>query len=97
MLTPGGPIVPLAADAANQPYAYWKISTAGRMIGQLLLREGETPQSAALNRGQPPPGPATGERRRTGADLAKAVGQSGLFYGESHQAQWLAGQRPLAS
>lgn len=53
---------PLAADAANQAYAYSKISTAGRMIGQLLLRENEMPQPAALNRGQPllahpPPAP----------------------------------------
>jgi hypothetical protein len=87
---------PLAADAANQPYPYSKISTAGRMIGQLLLREGETPQPAALNRGQPlltrPPANAA----ELAPVLAKAVTQSGLFY-ESHQAQWLAGQRPLAT
>lgn len=87
---------PLAADAANQPYPYSKISSAGRMIGQLLLREGETPQPAALNRGQPllthPPASAA----ELVPTLAKAVSQSGLFY-ESHQAQWLAGQRPLAS
>lgn len=87
---------PPGADAANQPYAYSKISTAGRMIGQLLLREGETPQPAALNRGQPllaQPPTSAAEMVPT---LAKAVSQSGLFY-ESHQAQWLAGQRPLAS
>ncbi|MGU7769777.1 flagellar hook-length control protein FliK [Burkholderia sp. MR1-5-21] len=30
------------------------------------------------------------------ASLAQAVGESGLFY-ESHLAQWLAGQRPLAA
>ena len=87
---------PLAADAANQPYPYSKISVAGRMIGQLLLGEGEAPRSAALNRGQPllaqPPASATD----LAPTLAKAVSQSGLFY-ESHQAQWLAGQRPLAS
>ena len=87
---------PLAADAANQAYAYSKISTAGRMIGQLLLREGETPQPAALNRGQPllahPPASAA----ELVPNLAKAVSQSGLFY-ESHQAQWLAGRRPLVS
>ena len=87
---------PLAADAANQPYAYSKISTAGRMIGQLLLRENEMPQPAALNRGQPllahPPASAA----ELVPNLAKAVSQSGLFY-ESHQAQWLAGRRPLVS
>lgn len=87
---------PLAADAANQPYAYSKISTAGRMIGQLLLREGETPQSAALNRGQPLLAQPPASAAELAPTLAKAVSQSGLFY-ESHQAQWLAGQRPLAS
>ncbi|MDI9682904.1 flagellar hook-length control protein FliK, partial [Burkholderia cenocepacia] len=30
------------------------------------------------------------------AALAQAVSESGLFY-ESHLAQWLAGQRPLAA
>lgn len=87
---------PLAADAANQPYPYSKISTAGRMIGQLLLREGETPQSAALNRGQPLLAQPPASAAELAPTLAKAVAQSGLFY-ESHQAQWLAGQRPLAS
>jgi hypothetical protein len=39
-----------------------------------------------------PPLPAT----VLASTLAKTVGESGLFY-ESHIAQWLAGQRPLAS
>jgi hypothetical protein len=84
------------ASSGNQPYPYTKISNAGHMIGQLLLPEGEAPQPAPLNRGQPllsqPPADA-GELAPT---LAKAVSQSGLFY-EAHQAQWLAGQRPLES
>jgi hypothetical protein len=82
--------------AANQPYPYSKISDAGKMIGQLLLPEGESPQPAPLNRGQPllqlPPATA-GDLAPT---LAKAVSESGLFY-EAHQAQWIAGQRPIDS
>lgn len=83
-----------AASPANLPYPYAKISTAGQMIGQLVLAKGETPQAAPLNRGQPllprPPATAT----ELAPTLAKAVSQSGLFY-ESHQAQWLTGRLPL--
>lgn len=72
------------------------LSTTGQMLRSLLLKEGETPQSAPLNRGQPllssPP--------QSGAELApalqKAVTQSGLFY-EAHQAQWVTGKLSLAS
>ncbi len=84
------------ASATGQPYPYTRISSAGQMIGQLLLPEGEAPQPAPLNRGQPllpqPPAGATD----LAPTLAKAVSESGLFY-EAHQAQWLAGQRPLES
>jgi hypothetical protein len=85
-----------AAGGAAQPYPYTKISTAGRMIGQLLLPEGESPRPAALTRGQP----VLTQAPTAAADLApaleKAVSESGLFY-EAHQAQWVAGRRPLAS
>jgi len=82
-----------AAKGAGEAYQYTNLSRAGQMISQLLLAEGETPQPAPLNRGQPllaqPPASA--------ADLApalqKAVVQSGLFY-EAHQAQWAAGRLP---
>ena len=85
-----------ATPAEARPYPYTRISDAGRMIGNLLPAEGETPPAATLNRGQPlvntPPASA--------ADLLpvlqKAVSQSGLFY-ESHQAQWVMGERPLAA
>jgi hypothetical protein len=80
----------------TRPYQYTKISDAGRLIGQLLSQEGETPQPAALNRGQP----LVAQPPSSSADLApflqKAVTQSGLFY-EAHQAQWVAGDRPLAT
>lgn len=76
--------------------SYTRISDAGRLIGQLLLPEGETPQPAALTRGEPllPQPPANAAD--LAPTLARAVSQSGLFY-ESHQAQWLSGQRPLES
>jgi hypothetical protein len=87
---------PAPPSSGNQPYPYARISNAGHMIGQLLLPEGEAPQPAPLNRGQPllsqPPVGAA----ELAPTLAKAVSQSGLFY-EAHQAQWLAGQRPLES
>lgn len=85
---------PALVDA--RPYPYSRISDAGRLIGRLLPAEGEAPQPAALNRGQP----LTTQAPTTGAALApalqKAVSQSGLFY-EAHQAQWVAGERALAS
>jgi len=89
-----------ASTNAGQPYPYAKISNAGRIIGELVLPEGETPQPASLNRGQPlVPQPPVGQgvsAANLAPALAKAVTQSGLFY-ESHQAQWVAGQRTLDS
>lgn len=82
------------AGAASYPYA--TLSQAGRMIGGLLTPEGETAPAAQLSPGQPllAQGP-TSVAELAGA-LARAVTQSGLFY-EAHQAQWVAGKRPLAS
>jgi hypothetical protein len=70
------------------------------LIGSLLAQGGETGggspgAAAALNRGAPieTQAPATGP---TLAPLLKnAVAESGVFY-EAHQAQWLAGKRPLS-
>ncbi|KWI57334.1 ribonuclease E [Burkholderia pseudomultivorans] len=53
---------------------------------------GAPASAAAAARDATPPPPATALR----AALAQAVSESGLFY-ESHLAQWLAGQRPLAA
>jgi hypothetical protein len=85
-----------SANIAAQPYANANISRAGQMIGQLLLPEGESPQPAPLNRGEPllPQAPATAAE--LAPTLAKAVSQSGLFY-EAHQAEWVAGRRPMES
>ncbi len=71
------------------------LSSTAQMLRSLLVSEGDTPEAAPLNRGQPllanPP--------KTGAELApvlnRAVRESGLFY-EAHQAQWIAGKLPLA-
>lgn len=81
-------------SAAAEPYKYSTLSQAGQMIGELLLKDGEPPRPASLNRGEPllpqPP--------KTAAELVpvlqKAVAESGLFY-ESHQAQWVDGKRPI--
>ncbi|HEX8962910.1 MAG TPA: flagellar hook-length control protein FliK [Rhodocyclaceae bacterium] len=85
---------PAQQQALAEAYPHATLSPAAQLIGSLLPSEGETPQPAPLNRGQPlleqPP--------VRGSDLApalaKAVAQSGVFY-EAHQAQWVAGQRPI--
>jgi hypothetical protein len=85
-------------SSANSPYEFAKFSSAGRMISNLLPDEGGTTVPARLNRGEPllPSPPATQNAAAQLAPvLAKAVSQSGLFY-ESHQSQWVNGQRPLA-
>lgn len=90
----GQPPLPGQIDARAYPYA--RISDAGRMIGQLLPAEGEAPQPAALTRGQPILAQAPASGGQLANALRTAVSQSGLFY-EAHQAQWVAGERPLTS
>lgn len=93
----GGGQSPAAPD---QPVAYEfaKFSPAARLIGQLLPSEGQKPAPALLNKGEPllpVPPDSKGMTAQLAPNLAKAIAQSGLFY-ESHQAQWVTGQRPLA-
>lgn len=79
------------------PYPFAKFSPAARMISQLLPAEGKTPAPAQLNGGQPlmaQPPLSKQAATELAPTLAKAVTESGLFY-ESHQAQWVTGQRPL--
>lgn len=87
-----------ATAAASGLDKYTTLSPAGQMIGNLLLPEGETPQPAALNRGEPllpqPPTAAAAAATDLAPALQKAITQSGLFY-ESHQAQWVSGRLPL--
>jgi hypothetical protein len=90
-----------AAPGQPTPYEFAKFSPAARLISQLLPNEGEAPVPAKLNRGEPllptpPNAPNSGPNSaaQLATTLAKAVSQSSLFY-ESHQAQWVTGQRPL--
>ena len=85
-----------ATEAGANAYPYATLSPAGRMIGELLLGEGESAPAAALSRGQPLLAQGPASVTELAAALAKAVTQSGLFY-EAHQAQWVAGKRPLAA
>lgn len=79
---------------ADSHYPQLSLSNTARTIGQLLTPEGEKPTPALLNRGEPllPHPPADGHT--LAPSLAKAATESGLFY-ESHQSQWIAGQRPI--
>ena len=76
-------------------YKHTTLSPAAQLIGQLLSEE-QGSHTAPLNRGQAllnaPPTTAA----PLAAALQKAVEGSGLFY-EAHQAQWIAGKRPLES
>jgi hypothetical protein len=75
-----------------------KLSQAARFLGALL--RGDVPatgkeQAATVGRATPLlPGPPT-DAPELARQLGKVLSQSGMFY-ESHQAQWVAGQRPLA-
>lgn len=90
------PAAPAGDNEVTAGYPHATFSAAARLIGALLPPEGKSPAAAPLNRGQP----LLAQPPQSGAELAptlgKAVSQSGLFY-ESHQAQWVAGKRPLAS
>ena len=95
---------PQAVEGAGTPYPYANVSPAGQRVAALLTAEGEPPLPAMLNRGAPliaqaPGEAAAGAPLPTAAALAGALGaavkSSGLFY-ESHQAQWVTGQFPLA-
>ena len=92
-------IAGIAAGAAapGEPYQQARLSSAGQLIASLLPRDGDTVVPAALTRGRPVlaqvPASATEMARMLPAQLAQAVGSSGLFY-EAHQVQWVLGQWP---
>lgn len=72
------------------------LSTAGRLIGQLIgnkENDGQRAAPAPLNGSQP----LVTDMPETGTQLApllkQALTQSGMFY-EAHQARWVAGQLP---
>ena len=81
--------------AGAEAYKHTTLSPAAQLISQLLSDE-QGSHTAPLNRGQallnaPPTNAAP-----LAAALQKAVENSGMFY-EAHQAQWVAGKRPLES
>lgn len=99
--TPRSVIAQLAAGNVNTAssseatYPFASLSRTGQLIASLLGADGETPPSAPLTRGQPLLPQGAADAAEIAPQLAKAVGESGVFY-ESHQAQWVLGQRPLA-
>ena len=72
-----------------------RLSSAGLMIGKLLLASGEQPLPVTLNNGEPllaQPLPQVSDIAATLAPrLQQAAALSGLFY-EAHQALWLSAQ-----
>lgn len=86
-------------EGAGGVYQFTNLSRTAQLIGSLLTRDGAPPPPAALTRGAPLIGPAAPEPGKLAAELvpqlARAVGQSGLFY-EAHQVQWVMGQRPIS-
>jgi hypothetical protein len=86
--------------ALGEPYQQARLSSTGQLIAALLPREGEAAVPVALTRGRPilaqAPASAAEMARTLPAQLAQAVGSSGLFY-EAHQVQWVLGQWPRSS
>jgi hypothetical protein len=97
-------IATMAPDSSEAPDSPVELSQSARTIGALLDRP--PPAPARLAAGQPLIEPAmtnAGVQVHTetpapviAGRLATAIGQSGLFY-ESHQAQWVSGERTIES
>lgn len=94
----GSPATVVAAAEAEFDNA--RLSSTGQLIASLLDAEGESAPAAIFSRAGPVLArlPANGAEiaRELPAALGRAVTGSGMFY-ESHQAQWVLGERPLAS
>jgi len=72
------------------------VSAAGRFVAQLMLQQQGPSTRQAASTAPPLVAEALlSDGAELAATLSHAVAQSGLFY-ESHQAEWLAGSRPLA-
>lgn len=78
---------------------FTSLSRTAQLIGTLLARDGAPPLPVALTRGEPLIAAASTNPAKLATELApqlaRAVGQSGLFY-EAHQVQWVMGRRPLS-
>ena len=84
------------AGLGEQPYQHATFSAAAQLISDLLPAQGETPQPALLNKGEPllpTPANAGDIAKQLAPQLEKALAQSGMFY-EAHQAKWIAGELP---
>lgn len=87
---------PQSATSGNK--APVTISDTARFLGALLQKISEGPQedrAAPLTRAAPLVATPPADVKEFASVLRGALTQSGLFY-ESHQAQWVTGQRPLA-
>lgn len=84
-------------EVASQPQSSVKLSDSARFLGGLLekLSMLESKESSPLTKVAPLLTGAPVDTKELAQVLHNALSKSGLFY-ESHQAQWVAGQRPLA-
>lgn len=82
LLTPAG--LPVAAE----------LSETAHLLGQLSQQSSKAAQGVAAQ--APVLGSPPGDAGQLAAALARTLAGSGLFY-ESHQAQWVQGERPLAA
>jgi hypothetical protein len=85
----------LAADTSLNVESPSLLSGIGRFIGDLLSRPVFPNNPSALSRNTPLLERPPSDGFELSLRLAQAMGRSGLFY-ESHQAQWIAGAKPLS-
>lgn len=92
------PAFVLLTDAPLSPAPSSLLSQTGRFINDLLQRSNGALHPATLQNAGPllatPPAHAA-QVAQLALGLARTIGRSGLFY-ESHQAQWVKGNRSLA-
>ena len=88
----------LSAALPQQTQTPVSLSDTARFIGALVQRAAgepaQSPQPATVAGSQPLLDAPPTDPARLAVALRETLGQSGLFY-ESHQAQWVAGQRSL--
>lgn len=85
---------PVVGDAAHPPVI---LSDTARFLGALLQKVSEKqsdPETQSLAKATPLVPAPPGDSKEFAQVLRGALSQSGLFY-ESHQAQWVAGERSL--
>ncbi len=90
------PHLKFALAAQDEPPASpARLSETARLITTLLAETKSLPAVAAAQAAAPLlPGPPA-DTGHVAAALQRTLAQSGIFY-ESHQAQWVAGERPLS-